>query len=265
MPKITFRICECTSCSSNVFSSQTARFYAVNEKQSQSRYKSIEWWIDDGMDGMQLHSIHLPPLSVKFPFELWHRFMCVSLKNDAPSTPDDEEFGDEVDIAVWTWRVPVPYNVLVECNRSSPNIKCGNEHPNVANANTIIPNRFVWIRLMRTKETKWEENTAFNIRLASNSSVLELHSNRMYAWGFSEAVGSFFWQNFDSANCSANQVNKYKCVAPAKAHAPNYKCRWLESICFLFPHSFCSSIKKRAGARTTLIFFGEPIGVVRYT
>lgn len=90
---------------------------------------------------------HLPPLSVKFPFEFWHRFkrvdiVCILPINDAPPsmpTAEVDKFCDEVDIAVSTLCTPPPYNVLVECNRSSPNIKCGSEHPNVAIAKTIIP------------------------------------------------------------------------------------------------------------------------------
>lgn len=78
---------------------------------------------------------YIPLLFVKFPFEFWHRLM-----NDAPSA-DDDEFSDEVEMAVSTLCAPPPYNVFVECNRSSPNMKCGSEHVNVATAKTIIPDR----------------------------------------------------------------------------------------------------------------------------
>lgn len=67
--------------------------------------------------------------------------VCISLMNDPPSAAEDDEFCDEVDIVVSMLCVPPPYNVFVECSRSSPNIKCGSEHVNVATANTIIPDR----------------------------------------------------------------------------------------------------------------------------
>lgn len=104
----------------------------------------VEWIKSLGLLHI-FNSLYIPLLFVKFAFEFWHRFMCVdivciSLINDAPFVPiaEDDKFCD-VDIAVSILCPPPPYNVLVECKRSSPNIKWGSEHVNVATANTIIP------------------------------------------------------------------------------------------------------------------------------
>lgn len=182
--------------------------------------------------------------------------VCMSLMNDAPSMLAVEEFCDEVDIAVSIWCAPPPYNVFVECNRSSPNMKCGSEHVNVATANTIIPARG-GKRMTKNESNSWQKMCGRSISLSLPHKTLLYHSWNSLTSPLCLDVKSLYlnwkFRNFFANDRSEKrffetiQINvcvcllKKSCGTERDLFSPNYIKSKYKHIVFIssFPLSVC--------------------------